>query len=285
MLRKSSTVNATFRIIALLLVGAVLSACGGGEDSGTTPPPGTVAPSNLSYPSPQTLIAGQAATPINPTVTGTVTSFSVSPVLPAGLVLNTGTGQITGTPSAVVAQASYIITAANSAGSTTFSFAVAVNPAAPTALTYASPQTLTVGTALVVPLRPTVTGTVSSYTVQPALPAGLLFNGGTGEISGTPAAAASSATYIITARNVAGTTTIRRRRVAVNAATRSPTSTACTITMQASETPIPLRATGSPAWFRVRPMAATSTRLASSSDSQTNGQFLPMRRVRKKSPA
>src|SRR5262245_54287188 len=45
------------------------------------------APSGLSYPSPQTYVVGAAITPLNPTVTGTVTSYSVSPALPAGLVL------------------------------------------------------------------------------------------------------------------------------------------------------------------------------------------------------
>src|SRR5262245_53667347 len=46
------------------------------------------APSGLSYPSPQTYVVGAAITPLNPTVTCTVTSYSVSPALPAGLVLD-----------------------------------------------------------------------------------------------------------------------------------------------------------------------------------------------------
>lgn len=87
---------------------------------------GVAAPSALSYPSPQNYVVGVAITPLNPTVTGTVTSYGVSPALPAGLTLNTSTGQITGAPGAAAAATNYVITAANSGGSTTFSLAITV---------------------------------------------------------------------------------------------------------------------------------------------------------------
>ncbi|MEJ6665475.1 MAG: putative Ig domain-containing protein, partial [Euryarchaeota archaeon] len=48
---------------------------------------------------------------------------------------------------------------------------------------------------------------VYGYSVSPALPAGLSLNFATGEISGTPTATTSSATYTITARNSGGTGT------------------------------------------------------------------------------
>lgn len=57
-----------------------------------------VAPSGLSYSGPNVYTRGIAITSLTPTVTGTVTSYSVSPSLPAGLSLNTSTGVITGTP-------------------------------------------------------------------------------------------------------------------------------------------------------------------------------------------
>ena len=88
------------------------------------------APSALSYPSPQTYVVGVPIAPLDPTVTGTVTSYDVSPALPAGLTLNTSTGQITGAPAAASAAANFVITAANSAGSTTFSLAITVTTAA-----------------------------------------------------------------------------------------------------------------------------------------------------------
>ena len=84
------------------------------------------APSALSYPSPQSYVVGEAITPLTPTVTGAVASYSVLPALPAGLALDTSTGQITGTPTAGSAAANFAITATNSGGSTTFTLAITV---------------------------------------------------------------------------------------------------------------------------------------------------------------
>jgi streptogramin lyase len=46
--------------------------------------------------------------------------------------------------------------------------------------------------------------TPTTYTISPALPAGLVFNGATGSISGTPTAVQANTTYEITAKNVMG---------------------------------------------------------------------------------
>ncbi|RYE16149.1 MAG: hypothetical protein EOP45_17990, partial [Sphingobacteriaceae bacterium] len=77
------------------------------------------APSGLSYTTPNTFTVGTAITPLSPSVTGTVTNYSVSPGLPAGLILNSSTGVISGTPSAVNPATDYTVTATNSAGATT----------------------------------------------------------------------------------------------------------------------------------------------------------------------
>jgi hypothetical protein len=69
---------------------------------------------------------GTAITSLTPTVTGTVTSYSVSPALPSGLTLNTTTGVMSGTPTATAAQATYTITATNATGSTTFAWVLTV---------------------------------------------------------------------------------------------------------------------------------------------------------------
>jgi hypothetical protein len=65
-------------------------------------------------------------TAVSPTVTGTVSSYAVSPALPAGLALNTTTGVISGTPTAAQDSANYTITATNIAGSTTFVVAITI---------------------------------------------------------------------------------------------------------------------------------------------------------------
>jgi len=59
-------------------------------------------------------------------VTGTVDSYSISPALPAGLLLNTGTGVISGTPSAAAASAIYTVTATNAGGSTSTALTIVV---------------------------------------------------------------------------------------------------------------------------------------------------------------
>ena len=53
-------------------------------------------------------------------------SYSVTPTLPTGLTLNTTTGVISGTPTAVVAQSNYTVTATNTGGTTTASLSIAV---------------------------------------------------------------------------------------------------------------------------------------------------------------
>src|SRR6478735_2020869 len=78
--------------------------------------------------------------------------------------------------------------------------------AAPSGLSYTSPVTANVGTAITA-LNPAVTGSVTTYAVAPALPAGMALNNGTGGISGTPTATAAQATYTVTASNAGGSTT------------------------------------------------------------------------------
>ena len=166
------------------------------------------APSNLVYP--QTTITasvGQAITPGTPTVTGTVTSFAVNPALPAGLSLNSSNGTISGTPTTVAPQADYRVTAANGAGSTSATLQITVNVAPPSNLVY--PQTTitaSVGQAIT-PDTPTVTGTVTSFAVNPSLPAGLSLNSSNGTISGIPTTASAQADYSVTAANSGGSTT------------------------------------------------------------------------------
>ena len=94
--------------------------CGGGGGSSTASQAPDAAPSQLSYASPAQATVGVAMDSLSPTVTGAVSSYSVSPALPAGVTLNSATGVISGTPSAKAAQATYTITATNSSGSTSF---------------------------------------------------------------------------------------------------------------------------------------------------------------------
>jgi subtilisin-like proprotein convertase family protein len=87
-----------------------------------------IAPSALTYSSdPATYRIDQAITLNAPTNSGgAVVFYAVSPALPAGLSLNTNTGIISGTPTALSTSANYTITATNTGGSTTAQLSIAV---------------------------------------------------------------------------------------------------------------------------------------------------------------
>ena len=137
----------------VIAVALLMGACGGGE--------AMPAPSNLQY----ALGTGEVGSPYGPyppSVSGTVTGYSVSPALPAGLTLDPTSGVISGTPLAASSATTYTVTARNGAGATTavLTFAVLVPPPLvppPTGLTYTSPVTGTVGAALT-PVVPTLSG-------------------------------------------------------------------------------------------------------------------------------
>ncbi len=105
-----------------------------------------VAPTNLTYTdSAPTYLQGSTITANTPTNGGgAVVSYSVSPTLPAGLVLGATTGSITGTPTTVTASASYVVTATNSGGDATATVTIRVN-AAPSITTQPTSQTKVAG--------------------------------------------------------------------------------------------------------------------------------------------
>lgn len=191
------------------------------------------APAGLNYPSPSTYSVGTTINNLTPTVSGgNVTSYSVSPALPAGLSLNANTGVISGTPSVISNLTDYTITALNIGGSTTAVIRISVVAAqAPSSLSYISPSSFSVGTAIV-NLVPTVTGVVTNYSVSPSLPAGLSLNTSTGVISGTPSTASQQTTYTITATNSGGNTTASLIITVANAASPSALSYTASNTFQ-----------------------------------------------------
>jgi hypothetical protein len=127
---------------ALVATVAMLSACGGGSDSSNSG--GGVAPSALSYPSPVEVTVGIQMNAVWPTVQGTVTRYSVTPALPAGISIDAADGAIVGTPTAVTVWGNYTVTAENASGSTTFSLSLAVTGPSADGLAPSTPGALTV---------------------------------------------------------------------------------------------------------------------------------------------
>jgi hypothetical protein len=80
----------------------------------------TEPPNHLSYASPATGTVGMPLGPLVPRVAGTVEHYAVTPALPPGVVLDSTSGVIAGTPSAASMMAPYTITASSLPGNTSF---------------------------------------------------------------------------------------------------------------------------------------------------------------------
>ena len=100
---KSASIGSLgFAAVSSLLL--LILGCGRGSSS-TSPGNQTTPPTNLVYPQPTvTATVGNAISVDTPKVTGTVSSYAVSPALPAGLSLSTSSGAISGTPTATSAK-------------------------------------------------------------------------------------------------------------------------------------------------------------------------------------
>ena len=180
---------------------ALFSGCG---HNGVKPP------TTLSYTTATAVYTkGVLITPDSPTSSGgTVTSYSVSPAFPAGLILSTGTGIVSGTPTTVAPTASYTVTASDSAGSTTVVLSITVNDQPPSALSYPTNPAIYPKGLQIAPDTPTNTGgTAISWAVSPALPEGLSLSTVTGILSGDPTLVTPAANYTVTATNSGGNTT------------------------------------------------------------------------------
>ena len=178
------------------------------SNSGTTPNSPSSPPSTLTYTgNPFTYTQNIPIATNTPTFTGTVTTCSANPSLPTGLTIDNTTCTITGTPTVSQIATNYTITAANTFGNTTATISITINNTAPSALTYTGNPFVYTPTGAIVPITPTVTGSITSCSISPTLPAGLTINSTNCVISGTPTAISPSTSYTITASNSIGSTT------------------------------------------------------------------------------
>ena len=120
---------------------------------------------------------------------GAITSFSVTPAVPAGMSFNLSSGLMSGKPRALMAATAYTITARNGAGSASQTFSMNVAQGTANGI-YPTCQTVsgTVGVALTPTATYTDIGVTSYYnfSISPALPTGLTIDSRTGVITGTP---------------------------------------------------------------------------------------------------
>lgn len=164
-------------------------------------------PSAFSYPAGSYTVAFGDNFPIlNPTVTGSIDAYTVNPALPAGLTINSSTGQISGKPFSSQLQANYVITATNTGGSISTAISITVTGIAPSGLNYSrSSSTYKAGEDLGNNF-PLYSGeTANLFSVSPSLPAGLSLNAQTGVISGISDEVRANQLYTVTLTNNWGT--------------------------------------------------------------------------------
>ena len=175
-----------------------------------TPTPTTAplaAPAFTLSSSSETRTVNTAATGFTVSSTGgAIASFAIN-ATPPGMSFNTSTGALTGTPNTIAAATNYTITATNASGSATQTFTLTVTVAAPAFTLSSASESKTVNTAITGYTISSTGGTIASYAISPAAPAGLTFNTTTGLLSGTPTTVAGATAYTITATNTTGSAT------------------------------------------------------------------------------
>ncbi|WP_446830453.1 putative Ig domain-containing protein [Candidatus Foliamicus sp.] len=141
-------------------------------------------------------------------------SYTLSPDLPAGLSFDAATRRISGTPTEALAQTEYTYTATDRDGDTaTLTFNITVEAEVVDLMPSFGDETIadqdfTQNTAIDTLTLPLATGGdgALSYSIEPALPAGLMLDEDTRTISGTPTVAQAAASYTWTATDVDGDT-------------------------------------------------------------------------------
>jgi V8-like Glu-specific endopeptidase len=162
----------------------------------------------------QSVTLGNSISPVNATNSGgmiNTNGYSISPTLPTGLVFNSSTGSISGTPTQIQTEQSYSLTATGIAGTSvaTFRLSVSAPIAAPSISISNSVQSVTVGNAILTINPVNSGGAINSngYSISPSLPPGLTLSASTGSISGTPTSIQPQTNYTVTALGLGGTAT------------------------------------------------------------------------------
>jgi hypothetical protein len=139
--------------------------------------------------------------------------------LPAGMSFNTGTGLVSGTPTAVLVATTFTVTVTDNAGATSFkTFQLTVNSALTT--TQAVPATTGNSGTLIPTFTPvTASGGTIPYTFALSggtLPTGMNFDTSNGQVSGTPTTTLATTTFTATVTDNAGAASAKTFNLTVN---------------------------------------------------------------------
>jgi len=136
---------------------------------------------------------------------GRVTSWSVSPALPDGIVLNQLTGEISGAAELEVeSNQIYTFTGTNPGGASSFQYRIKLF-VPPSFQISSSSENIAVGESLVGFTLESVGGLIESFSISENTPSWLIFDTATGLMTGVASAVQSLVTLTIYATNVAGT--------------------------------------------------------------------------------
>ena len=160
--------------------------------------------------------------------------------LPDGVVFDSATGVISGTPTDhTFPDTSYTVTATNGGGSSTHTIRISLVDALADISYSPSSKTLTKSSDMGHWTATNGGGTATSWEIHPSLPSGLQFDASNGTISGTPSVNQTATTYTVYANNSGGanTTTVT---ITINEvqATLTPASQTHVLTKDAMIEPI-----------------------------------------------
>lgn len=191
------------RFLAILLSVVVFWACSKDESTSSAP-----LANSITYNPTNVFVKTVTDVFLVPTAKYPEGTYTITPTLPEGLWFNAQSGAIAGIPQVVSPITTYTVTLTNSSGSVTTNFTITVNDKAPNLNGYSmTSSTFSAGHSVVIltPVLMASSTPVISYSVSPALPAGLSLNPQTGVISGTPTVVTPATSYTITATNSGGT--------------------------------------------------------------------------------
>jgi hypothetical protein len=180
---------------------AVLFAAGTFSAFGQNPPTIVYTPKTYS------LMAVDLIPSIIPVITGSVDSVTIEPNLPIHLIFDGSTGEISGSSDDTFPATVFIVRAYNANGSSADTITLSASRdtvGEPPTISYSPKKYVLAAVDLIEPITPVVTGFVDSVTITPNLPIHLIFDAGTGEITGAVDAPDTAVTYIVRACNLKG---------------------------------------------------------------------------------